>query len=261
MNRTVLLQKQEEEYAISPILAFERDGIENVNHIGERHEPDFLLEYKGKSVGLEVVTLHPYQNNDYNTPKQVENFISGYIHKYLQDRGYEGFSCINIALGSKLLFSSGKLKNNTEVTTAIENAINGNVNPDFFVEFRFVDLSKGVEMEKEYIQKLTDLEALSGQKSPVISFCNPGGIQIPINEEDINKALSLKEKKYNRYTSYEGQQFDEVWLCMALPDEEYGFTIKGAPVPTINSKFDRIYLSQTIFPFARLIHCNETNNL
>lgn len=98
MNRTVLLQKQEEEYAISPILAFERDGIENVHHIGERHEPDFLLKYKGKSVGLEVVTLHPYQNNDYNTPKQVENFISGYIHKYLQNRGYEGFSCINIAV-------------------------------------------------------------------------------------------------------------------------------------------------------------------
>lgn len=253
MNRSILLQKQEEEKAIFPIIALEGGDIE-FEHIGERHEPDFKLRYNGKRIGLEVVTLHPYKNHRFNVPAEVENFVSDYIHEKYQYQDCPEFSCISIALGPKLLYSSGKLKNTPEVKTAIENAINRNIDYDYFAEFRLTDLTKDITVDAEYLHSLTHLASQYGQKFPIVSFDNPGGMQSPVSENDINVALSLKEEKYNRYTSHNGVQFDEVWLCMALPDEEYGFSIKGAPIPIIDSKFDRIYLTQTTIPFARLIY-------
>ena len=47
---------------------------------------------------------------------------------------------------------------------------------------------------------------------------------------------------------------DDYWLCLFLPDEEFGFTIKGVESPPqYKSSYPRIFLAQNSPPFVRYL--------
>ena len=106
---------------------------------------------------------------------------------------------------------------------------------------------------------LNVIERLTGKPFPEIVFSNPGAVLESVTEEDISIAINHKEKDYEDYKNNREEKFDEVWLCLYLPDSEFGFTIRGAVLPPIASKFDRIYLSEEKMPFARLIYCKDSS--
>ena len=65
----------------------------------------------------------------------------------------------------------------------------------------------------------------------------------PLIAKKEEKLLTYKEKNLN---------IGEMWLCVLLPDEEFGFTIKGLECPTeYKSKYKRIILVQKTPPFVR----------
>ena len=67
----------------------------------------------------------------------------------------------------------------------------------------------------------------------------------------IQPLIAKKEEKFQTYKE-KNPNIDAMWLCIFLPDEEFGFTIKGLECPMgYKSNYKRIILVQNTPPFVR----------
>ena len=79
------------------------------------------------------------------------------------------------------------------------------------------------------------------------------GFLSPMPFDYIKPAIILKEGKIESYR-IKNPDIDDYWLCLFLPDEEFGFTIKGIKSPPqYNSSYSRIILVQNCPPFVRYL--------
>lgn len=264
ININMLRQQQEEKRAVGPV--YDKIVMEFVTleHIGsDCKKPDFRLNYNGRNICIEMTRIEPYKNRNLESQCEIENAVEKLVRKIVKEKGISPVCTIHIILGPTLSYleKGSKVKEISNINKIIENALEGKIDTNYFTEF---DVNKKIGDEqlmndKTYIASLEVIEKLTGKPLPEIVFLKPGCVREPISEADIAKAINHKEKDYDDYKYKRGETFDEVWLCLYLPDSEYGFTIRGAIPPHIVSNFDRIYLSEEKFPYARLIHCKNSS--
>lgn len=263
-NINKLRQQQEEERAINPVFSKIVREFVTLEHTGSDSKlSDFKLNYNGLNICIEMTRIEPYTNRGWESQCKVENAIEKLIRKVISDKKKNPICAIHVTLGPVLLqIKKGtRIKNTPNIEKIIGAALNGRVNHDYFREFnvnRKIARSNLMKDER-YLATLRLIEKLSGKPFPEISFSNPGMILTPICPKDILSAISHKEDAYDDYKNNRGEQFKEVWLCLYLPDTEFGYTIKGAEIPVIESRYDRIYLSEEKHLFARLIY-NRSDN-
>lgn len=263
ININQLRQQQEEKRAINSVYdKIVREFIK-LEHIGaDSKKPDFRLNYNGLNICIEMTRIEPYKNRNMETQCVIENAVEKIVRKVIKDKGKNPLCSIHIILGSILstLKKGTRINKIQNIERIIGAALNGRVNREYFTEFKVNRKIGAMRLMKkeEHVATLKVIEKLMGKPFPEINFSNPGGFLDPISEKDILTAIKHKENEYSDYKNNRGESFDEVWLCLYLPDSEHGFTIRGASIPTINSQYERIYLSEEKSPFARLIY-NKTD--
>ena len=79
------------------------------------------------------------------------------------------------------------------------------------------------------------------------------GFLSPMPFDFIKPAIINKEAKIESYKK-KNPDINDYWLCLFLPDEEFGFTIKGVESPPqYESSYSRIFLAQNCPPFVRYL--------
>lgn len=263
-NINKLRQKREEVRAINPVFDKIVREFVTLEHTGSDSKlADFKLNYNGLNICIEMTRIEPYTNRDWESQCKIENAIDKLIRKVIRDKKKNPICTINVILGHVLsnIKKGTRIKNIRNIEKIIGAALNGRVNHDYFLEFNVNRKMARANLMKDerYVTTLRLIEKLSGKNLPEISFSNPGIILTPISSNDIVSAILHKEDAYDDYKNNREEKFDEVWLCLYLPDTEFGYTIKGAEIPIIESKYDRIYLSEENHPIARLIY-NKSDN-
>lgn len=248
-NINRLRQQHEEERAINPVFNKIVSEFVSLEHTGSDSKlSDFKLNYNGSNICIEMTRIEPYLNRECESQCKVENAVDKLIRKVVRNKKKNPICTIHVILGpalSKIKIGT-RIKNIPNIEKIIGAALNGRVNHDYFTEFSVNRKIARPNLMKDerYLATLRLIEKLSGKPFPEISFSNPGMILTPICPKDIPSAISHKEDSYDDYKNNRGEQFKEVWLCLYLPDTEFGYTIKGAEIPIIESRYDRIYLSE-----------------
>lgn len=89
------------------------------------------------------------------------------------------------------------------------------------------------------------------RKSRINIYFTFQGFLDPMPFDFIQPLIAKKEEKLLTYKE-KNPNIDEMWLCIFLPDEEFGFTIKGLECPMgYKSNYKRIILVQNTPPFVR----------
>lgn len=264
LNLNKLRQQQEEKRAVNSVYDKIVSEFITLEHTGsDSKKPDFRLNYNGKNICIEMTRIEPYKNRGLESQCEIVSAVEKLVRRKVKEIGISPVCTIHIILGPTLsiLKRGRRIKNIINIDKVIENALKGRVDKNYFTEFR-VNKKIGdrrLMNDKKYVASLKIIERLTGKPLPEIVFSNPGCVLESITEDDISMAINHKEKEYDDYKYQRGENFDEVWLCLYLPDTEFGFTIRGAITPPAVSKFDRIYLSEEKMPFARLIYCKDSS--
>lgn len=248
MSDNELKQKQIDEREAEPLFVKEHLSLKDAEYDKGRF-PDFRIRNNNRTIGIEVTEMWPYKtkaaaNNKLKSENALRDIIIGAISSE-----YVPFPSIDVILDNKI-YCINKLKGHEGIKKEIKDI-----------------LSHGKTMGSQYIKYFmphTYPDARFNKNKISINF-TWGGFQEPVslkddgdqeNEEASNviyNAISKKEKILSTKCDY--SIFAEYWLCIALPLEERRFSIKNIKLPLdFHSRFDRIYLTQQIPPFALEIY-------
>lgn len=264
INLNKLRTQQEEQRAIHSVYDKIVREFVSLEHIGEdSSKPDFRLNYNGKKICIEMTRIEPYKNMGYESQSTIQDAVAKIIRKKIKEEGMNPICSIHIILGpflSKIKIGT-KIKKNKGIEKIIGAALKGRVNHDYFTEFKKNSLirTKAQKEDAKYKATLQLISRFSGKPLPEINFSNPMMMINHISEEDITKAITHKEGHYKEYKNNSDESFEEIWLCIYIPRSEYGFTIRGASIPTIVTQYDRVYLAEEDSIFSRLIYSKNPN--
>ena len=235
------------------------------NAIIPNESPDCIIDYEGRKIGVEISTLRPSSSlSQYlsghkqgQNKNQIESVVRRICYKCMTK--YEIYDIsIRFMLRQELYFTSYKIN---EKKTILRDEI----------EDIFIQLQNDIDKQHTNIQSYS-YKSDSFIEVYITYYSNVGwkkefekdmnfiniyftfeGIQSPMPFDFIKPAIIKKEDKIEYYKK-KNPDIDEYWLCLLLPDEEFGFTIKGAEAPPLyKSSYSRIFLAQNCPPFVRYL--------
>ena len=265
-NLNKILQEQEESMARHYLSCYLKIPYDNFN---KSESPDFTTKINDKEIGIEVTTVHPSEivtkddalSNNNNRKGQNKNIIEKAIKNICYSRmiKYDIYDIsIGIILNTDLYFKSYKInekKNDieTEIDTIFQQLKNDISSIDDGLTIRtFTYTDTYLErVDIEYFHNAGWKELFEKDKSSInINFTFQGFLD-PMPFSFIQPLIAKKEEKLQTYKE-KNPNIDEMWLCIFLPDEEFGFTIKGLKCPMgYKSNYKRIILVQNTPPFIR----------
>ncbi|MDE5784066.1 MAG: hypothetical protein K2H97_07105 [Prevotella sp.] len=200
----------------------------------KRESPDFGFKQEdGKRIGVEVTDIFPVCKCEFN--KAVENIV----RKCLISNGIFHVK-VNIIVSDVLYTKKTILKKNKLFERAVINALSGNIDKEYFLEFEVEPLG---------------FKIYPPNKMP-ICVTNRAGFLSTVNDICVKKGIEHKEKKVSDYIKLNKEDpFDEYWLCLNLPDTESLYKVKGYHLPyNYKGSFSRIYISQEIDSWCHKIY-------
>lgn len=212
-------------------------GINDDSIIYRHPEPiDFEFYFNNKRIGLELTSLRPYTLKNRYPKRAVENIVRDVFLSELESE--VSFFTINIILSSK--------------------AYKMGVDP-IILHKEICDWKSGLKnttfeyLDSVNIQYYPELRL--PKQNVNFNFQYEGFLQ-NIPDKYVKRAYSDKQNKFDTiYKNYkkpiDSNGFDEIWLCIALPPEQKGYKI--CPIQIENSCFERVYLTQSCFPWPRII--------
>lgn len=200
----------------------------------KRESPDFGFKQEdGKRIGVEVTDIFPVGKCEFD--RAVEKIV----RKCLISNGIFHVK-VNIIVSDVLYTKIPMLKKNKLFEKAVINALSGNIDKEYFLEFEIEPLGFKIDPENEM----------------PICVTNRAGFLSTVNDICVKKGIEHKEKKVSDYIKLNKEEpFDEYWLCLNLPNTESLYTVKGYHLPyNYEGRFSRIYISQEIIPWCHKIY-------
>lgn len=260
------LQEQEESIARHYLSCYLEIPYDNFK---KSESPDFTTNINGNEIGIEVTTVHPSEivtkadalNNNYNRKGQNKNIIEKAIknicYSYMTKYNIYDIS-IRIRLNTDLYFKSYNInKKKKEIEPEIDTIFQKikNDTSSIVEQFAFRTFTYSNKyLESVYIQYYHNAgwkELFEKDRSRINIYFTFQGFLAPMPFDFIKPLLTQKEEKLQTYKE-KNPNIDEMWLCIFLHDEEFGFTIKGLECPMgYKSNYKRIILVQGTPPFVR----------
>ena len=261
-----LLQEQEESMARHYLSCYLKIPYDNFK---KSESPDFTTIINGSNIGIEVTTVHPSEmitkadalNNNYSRKGQNKNIIEKVIKNicYNSMIKYSIYDIsIRIRLDTDLYFKSYNINEKKkeiepEIDTIfqqLKNDISSIVDRLLIRTFTY----SGKYLESVYVENFHNAgwkELFEKDKNSINIYFTFQGFLDPMPFDFIQPLIAKKEEKLLTYKE-KNPNIDELWLCIFLPDEEFGFTIKGLECPMgYKSNYKRIILVQNTPPFVR----------
>lgn len=229
--------------------------------------PDLKVKINGKSIGIEITTIHPSMKlcNTQNTCKTKNNNICA-LKQIVKEITYECmkiFDIFNLSfayqLNTNVIISDIK-KSKEEIREEITSIFDLIVNDIKKIEsnkLSYIFNYKGrlyfLNTRIEYYPN-AEWKELYLKNKQLINICFPYvGFLSPLDFDFIKELIEKKEEKLHSYKE-RNKDIDDFWLCLFLPSEEKGFSIKGMKIPQ-ESHYDytRIIVAQEFPPFAHFI--------
>lgn len=246
------LKKEREFQSLLPIMKhLGYDEQEARNLISDSEKPDFLFQYGGKVVGIEVTECHPESINKKGAKNlraaiQRTTEICKYIEKLQDAKG----KVVNYRLGLNFSLLFDLQKNNLrgpekeriqeEVYVEMQRRI---ANGDYIdIEDDYQKLHKEWAKPYHYIRYIVIDKPL---ENSIVTYSYPARGAITIEQEAVDEAILGKEKKISSYQENH-PDIREFWLCVNIPMES-NRTINGFEGLSIETTYDRVYLTEHTF--------------
>ena len=238
MNDAQLKKKKKEFETIKPLLKYLNINIAfNPN----QDNPDFKFEYKGKIVGLELVTCCPSSKYDsnrksiaaINQEKRHEAIVR--YQKILQER--------NENLIVEVDFNHNAFWHAEPISKFVDHVIKE------IEDLRTNNKEKFLSFNKISAENIDSLQYVESIKLVPLDFGEPivlnksGQVMQQINQEDFDHCAKKKYQKLFKYKSQEkNSDIDEYWLAVAEHIKE-PYEFWDVPYDTsANTGYKRIFL-------------------
>lgn len=233
--------------------------------IKKRESPDCLVTLNGKNVGIEITTMRPSMlvtATTINSIGQNKNAIECVIKEICYNcmQKYEIYDIsIRFRLNLDLYYTRYNIKDKKKFLVEVVDGIFKNLQKDIVSETQEKYKIKRYAYSYEEFANITfEYCPYAGWKSIFMKdktkiniYFTYQGFLFPIPFEYVKSFILKKEKKLESYKK-NNQNIDEMWLCLYLPREEFGFSIKGIEVPlNYKTAYDRVILVQDFPHFAR----------
>lgn len=232
-----LRQAQHEYRAIEPLIA--SMGI-SFSSVTQRYKVpiDFEVDFDGKKIAIEVTDVRPYLEKHKVAKRATERVVANIIKEYIGRESIPYFQ-IDIILKEKT-YHAKNLNHNDEFRREIQELLRNGVykHPQYVESF----------FKREYPDVSIKLDELS------FNFQYEGFLRaLPSN--CIYDAIANKEAKLPEYKKLYKEYFDEYWLCVDLPYEERGYTIRGTHLcDQFSSEYNKIFMTQQLPPKTILLY-------
>lgn len=246
--KNISFQKQREFQSVLAVLKeLGYDANQAEKALLKSESPDFLLNLKGKEVGIEVTECHPEITKGKNAKnKRAAVQRTCEICKSISERQDSIGQVVNYRIGFNLvlLFELQKpnLKNSEKefITDKIIEELHARVkNGDYLKSDDDLQRLHGEWAKKEYYYT-RDLEIDDPLEKSIVSFSYPARPLFPIEYDVVIEAISKKEDKIGLYRK-KNPYIKEFWLCVSIP-RGVGRTTEGIQKLKIETQFDRVYL-------------------
>ena len=235
------------------------------NAVTQHESPDCIIEFEGRKIGVEITTLRPSSSltkllsgrKQGQNKNQIESVVRRICFECMKKHEIYDIS-IRFMLHRDLYFTSYKIN---DKKTILRNEI----------EDIFIQLLKNIDKKHTNIQSYSYksdsfLEVyityypnagwkkeFEQDKNRINIYFTYKGFLSPMPFDFIKPAIINKEAKIESYKK-KNPDINDYWLCLFLPDEEFGFTMKGvASHPQYESSYSRIFLAQNSPPFVRYL--------
>ena len=244
----ISFQKQREFQSVLAVLkelGYDANQAENV--LLKSESPDFLLNFKGKEVGIEVTECHPEITKGKNAKnKRAAVQRTCEICKFIAERQDSFGQVFNYRIGFNLVLLFELQKPNLKkfeiefIRNKIIEELHARVkNGDYLKSDDDLQRLHGEWAKKEYYYT-RDLEIDDPLEKSIVSFSYPARPVFPIEYDVVIEALSKKEDKIGLYRK-NNPYIKEFWLCVSIP-RGVGRTTEGIQKLKIETQFDRVYL-------------------
>ena len=189
--------------------------------IVDSESPDFIFEYEGKKIGVEVVEYH-------KNPKETEarKAYQKAIDKYKAKQG---------KLTSVIVFDEDIA------------AFNGKKSEEQLL--KDIDrLLADSYYESQYLQDADEWNLNSESELPV-SVCTVGECE-HVRTDILERTIRKKEKKLTEYKNSHND-IDEYWLVIYV-DQYENDCFENMDIPTLDTSFNRIYLTHIVDKVLRI---------
>lgn len=241
-------KKYKEFQALLPLvkkLGFDEQQLEKLLIKSER--PDFLFDYKGDTIGIEVTECHPDVTKGENAKnlqaaRQRTYEICTFIEKTQDELG----EIVNYRLGFNfaLLFELQKPKLKRPEKERIQNEVLSEMRKriqkgDYItIEDAHVNLHREWAKDYHYIRDIIVEEPL--EKS-IVTYSYPARGATPLEHSIVLRTIAYKEEKLLSYRDNR-PEIKEFWLCINLP-MGIDYTTDGLQDYKVNSSYDRVYVT------------------
>ena len=235
------------------------------NAVTQHESPDCIIEFEGRKIGVEITTLRPSSSltkllsgrKQGQNKNQIESVVRRICFECMKKHEIYDIS-IRFMLHRDLYFTSYKIN---DKKTILRDEI----------EDIFIQLLKNIDKKHTNIQSYSYksdsfLEVyityypnagwkkeFEQDKNRINIYFTYKGFLSPMPFDFIKPAIINKEAKIESYKK-KNPDINDYWLCLFLPDEEFGFTIKGVESPPqYKSSYPRIFLAQNSPPFVRYL--------
>lgn len=244
----ISFQKQREFQSVLAVLkelGYDANQAENV--LLKSESPDFLLNFKGKEVGIEVTECHPEITKGKNAKnKRAAVQRTCEICKFIAERQDSFGQVFNYRIGFNLVLLFELQKPNLKkfeiefIRNKIIEELHARVkNGDYLKSDDDLQRLHGEWAKKEYYYT-RDLEIDDPLEKSIVSFSYPARSVFPIEYDVVIDAISKKEDKIGLYRK-NNPNIKEFWLCVSIP-RGVGRTTEGIQKLKIETQYDRVYL-------------------
>ena len=244
----ISFQKQREFQSVLAVLkelGYDANQAENV--LLKSESPDFLLNFKGKEVGIEVTECHPEITKGKNAKnKRAAVQRTCEICKFIAERQDSFGQVFNYRIGFNLVLLFELQKPNLKkfeiefIRNKIIEELHARVkNGDYLKSDDDLQRLHGEWAKKEYYYT-SDLEIDDPLEKSIVSFSYPARSVFPIEYDVVIDAISKKEDKIGLYRK-NNPNIKEFWLCVSIP-RGVGRTTEGIQKLKIETQYDRVYL-------------------
>lgn len=230
--------------------------------------PDLKVRIKEKTIGIEITSIRiPITSNIMGNMDVSKGCNIGALEQAIKEITYEYMSCFqlfDISVDYQLNTNINIL-NLKKDKAAIREEIQAiflkfkkKLDKDFrkeYIQKNFViDGGKYILMTRiEFFPKAHWKELFIKDRTLInISFSYKGFL-FPLKFDNIKHLIDNKNLKLDSYKK-RNEQIDEFWLCLFLPREELGLSIKGMTLPPYyHSDYNKIIVAQEFPPHAHYL--------
>ncbi|MDR2221496.1 MAG: hypothetical protein LBE34_02040 [Flavobacteriaceae bacterium] len=190
--------------------------LDNVNLKEAIEEPDFILDFKGISIGIEIITLVNFKKRE----------RSGFIQNVLDKISYDIAHKYSTQYLLTIYFYDDIKFDKTQMFEECKKVI------EYYLENNEV-------LANDFIENILNC----GRKRDMKLLYNPGGFLVPQLTEDIlNSFVDKKNQKIKKYK--ENLNGNDCWLLLVTSTNEYQYDLYDSFPPrlTIKHDFDKVLL-------------------